>query len=183
MVERTAHNGLDVGSIPTKPKLPVTYSTLRQMEFKSKEYHIIKTKAYLKKTKLFIFLNGINRNSNEWNNIEQKLKILNFYYYKIYNKISKNTIKDSIYSKTSTLVNGITFIVKPINQKNELNSKMLIKNFDSLTFTFLALKLNNKVYSKSEITRSFSLNYKDTKLLLFQFGITNLKFIIKAKII
>jgi hypothetical protein len=150
------------------------------MKFSSKEYHIKKTKTHLKKTKLFIFFSGINRNSNDWIVVEQKLKVLNFYYYKIFNRISKNTIKNSVYSKTWTLINGITFFVKPIKQEKDLTKSVLLKTFDNLTFTFLALKLNNKIYSKNELEKNFSLNYRDNKLLLFKFGLTNLKFIIKS---
>jgi hypothetical protein len=67
------------------------------MKFTTKEYKITKTKSYIQTSNLFFFFNGINRNSNDWIIIEQKLKNINFEYYKIFNKTSKKTLENSIY--------------------------------------------------------------------------------------
>jgi hypothetical protein len=39
----------------------------------------------------------------------------------------------------------------------------------------LAVKFNNKVYSVAQLKSMNSLNYCENKLLIYQFGITNLK--------
>jgi hypothetical protein len=58
-------------------------------------------------------------------------------------------------------------------------TKKNIDNFELLLFTLLAIKLNNKVYSTSQVKNTFSLNYKDNKLLFYQFGLTNMKIFLK----
>ena len=146
------------------------------MKFSAKEYGIIKTKNYIKNVNLFFFFNGINLNSGDWVTIEQKLKKINFSYYKILNKTSKKTLQNSIYSNSSAIVNGITFTLKPVQPINELTKYSLINNFEPLLFTLLAIKLNNKVYSKKQLNNQFTFHYRDSKLLFFKFGLANIKF-------
>lgn len=148
------------------------------MEFSSKEYHIKKTKNYIMKNNLFFFFNGINRKSNDWISIEQEIQNLSFSYYKILNKISKNTLNDSIYANISPLINSVTFLFKPlINNDNskEITKQKILTNFEPLLFILLAIKLNNKVYSKNQLINNFSFKYKENKLLFFQFNTTNIK--------
>jgi len=47
------------------------------------------------------------------------------------------------------------------------------------TFFFLALKMNNKIYSSNQIKYINSLNYYENKLLLYQFGVTHIKCYLK----
>lgn len=152
------------------------------MKFTAKEYNIKKTKKYFHSNNLFIFFNGVNLNSNDWILIEQKLKKINFAYYKIFNKTSKKTLQTSIHLNITALINGITFLLKPISHSKELTKETLLNNFEPLMFTFLSVKLNNKMYSKDQFKNIFSFNYKENKLLFFQFGIANMKLLmIKTK--
>jgi hypothetical protein len=149
------------------------------MEFSSKKYHIKKIKNYIIKNNLFFFFNGINRKSNDWINIEQEIQNLFFSYYKILNKISRNTLNDSIYANTSPLINSVTFLFKPlINNNNKITKQKILTNFESLLFRLLAIKLNNKVYSKNQLINNFSFKYKENKLLFFQFNTINIKIIV-----
>lgn len=151
------------------------------MKFSSKEYNIIKIKNYIIKNDLFFFFHGINRKSNEWINVEQELQKISFSYYKILNKIFKNTINKSIYTNISPLVNSVTFLIKPKINKKNITKNILIHNFEYLIFTLLAIKLNNKIYSKNQLNNSFSFLYKESKLLFFQFNTTNNKIKLKIK--
>ena len=171
MVERTAHNGLVVGSIPTKPKLIIKLTFIMELNFKN--YKIIKATTYIKKNNLFFFFGGANRNSNDWLTIEQNLKNINFNYHKIFNKTSKKILNSSIYKNTKETINGITFLIKPKNKK--LLKQVLITNFEPLLFNMLAIKINNKMYQTTQLKNNYSLNYIHNKQLILQFRITNLK--------
>lgn len=149
------------------------------MEFSSKEYHIKKTKNYLINNKLFFFFNGINIKSNNLLNIEQEIQKLSFSYYKILNKISKKTLDKSIYINISPLVNSVTFLIKPLNINKEITKQRILTNMEPLLFILLAIKLNNKIYSKDQLVDRFSFKYKENKLLFFQFNITNIKIHLK----
>ena len=143
------------------------------MEFTSKNYKIIKTKTYLKKNNLFFFFCGIHRNSNDWILVEQGLKSINFNYYKIFNRTAKKTLNNSIYKSIKPTINSITFLIKP--KTKQISKQVLIASFEPLLFNMLAIKLNNKIYQTTQLKNNYSLNYRDNKMLIFQFGITNLK--------
>lgn len=152
------------------------------MDFTTKEYTIKKTKSYIQSNNLLFFFNGINRSSIDWVIVEQSLKNINFDYYKIFNQTSKKTLNNSVYKNVTPLINGITFFIKTIASTKELSNPVLLNSFEPLLFTLLAVKLNDKIYSHQQLKSIYSLNYKDNKLLFFQFGITNLKiFLIKSK--
>jgi len=143
------------------------------MEFTSKNYKIIKTKDYIKKNNLFFFFGGVNRNSNDWILVEQGLKSINFNYYKIFNRTAKKTLNNTIYKTIKPAINGITFLIKP--KAKQLSKQVLISSFEPLLFNMLAIKLNNKIYQTTQLKNNYSLSYSDNKILIFQFGIANLK--------
>lgn len=149
------------------------------MDLTTKKFKIEKTKNLIKHNNLFIFLNGINRNSNDWILIEQKLKKINFNYYKIFNKTSKKTLNNSIFLNTSSLINSMTFLLKPLVAEQEINKNILLNEIETLIFSLLAIKVNNKIYSKTKLKNLVTLNYKNNKLLLYKFLISNTKVILK----
>ena len=142
------------------------------MKFTSKDYKTIKTKNYLKTNNLFFFFSGINQNSSNWIKTEQGLKTTNFNYYKVFNKTSTKTFKNSIYKNIEPAINSITFFIKPTLNSVLLSKKMLV-NLE--TFVFLAVKINNKIYSLEQVKYANSLDYYDNKLLLYQFCVTSVK--------
>jgi hypothetical protein len=151
------------------------------MEFSSKDYQKKKTKNYVIKNNLFFFFNGINRKSNAWINIEQEIQNLSFSYYKILNTISKNTLNNSIYKNVTPLINSVTFLLKPLDNSKEITRQKILTNFEPLVFILLAIKLNNKIYSKNQLINKFSFKYKENKLLFFQFNATNIKIALNKK--
>ena len=162
MAEHIAHNGLVVGSIPTKPK----------MKFNYKNFKIKKTKNYMKKNKLFIFVSSIGNSLKNPIFMEQKLKNINFSYYKIYNKTVRKALKSSIYYRAIKFVlNSTIFLIKPKIKK--LLKQILYINFKF--YNFLILKLNNKIYKTIQLKKNYSLNYKINKLFIFKFAVINLK--------
>lgn len=151
------------------------------MEFDSKKYNMLKTRLSFKNVNLEFFLNGINQLSSDWIITEQKIKKLNFCYYKLLTNVTKKTLRNSIYSNLANAINSITYVFKLVKNTFEIQKKV-IKNLESLKFLLLFLKLNNKLYTKTNIKDIFSLNYTNNKLLLFQFLITNVKIIFKKKL-
>jgi len=149
------------------------------MDFTAKNFKIEKTKNFIKNNNLFIFFNGINRNTNDWILIEQELKRIDFNYYKICNKTSKTILNNSIFLNASSLINSMTFLLKSLEDKKEINKNILFKNIETLIFSLLAIKINNRIYSKTQIKNLFSFNYKDNKLLLYKFLISNKKIVLK----
>jgi hypothetical protein len=145
------------------------------VKFNSKNYKINKTKDYVKTNNILFFFNGVNRNSNDWIHTEQNFKKLNFKYYKVFNKTTKKVLNDSIYSNVNNTINGTTFFIKPEENIKNLFKNTITKDLKLLLFILLAVKLNNKLYSASQFKKASSLNYRDNKLLIYQFGVVHLK--------
>lgn len=144
------------------------------MRLNIKDYKIGKTKKYFKTNNLFFFVNGINQNALDWLLTEQGLKTTGFTYYKLLNKTTVKTLSNSIYTAVSPVIKGSTFIIKSHFKKPFL--KRTIQNaFNSLFFELLILKFNNKMYSADALKNTYSLNYKETKLLLYQFNLICIK--------
>jgi hypothetical protein len=79
VVERTAHNGLVVGSNPTKPNKNIII-TKNHMKLNIKNYKINKTKNYIKNHNLFFFINGINLKSSELDFYRTTFKKMQIFY-------------------------------------------------------------------------------------------------------
>ena len=150
------------------------------MEFSSKDYKTLKTKQYIKTTKLFFFFTGIDRNSNNWILIEQNLNNLKFNYYKVFNKTATQTLQNSIYHTIKPVINGTTFLIKPTSNTELLSKQALINSLEPLLFVMLAVKLNDKIYPTKKLKNLNSLEYVENKLLFYQFGLTNLKAYFKS---
>lgn len=144
------------------------------MKLNVKDYKIIKTKEYFKASELFFCVNGINRRSIDWLLIEQGLKAIGFSYYKLLNKTTLKALDESIYSNTKTIISGSTFLVKPMSNKYFLK-QIILNNFNLLFFELLIIKFNNQAYSLTSLQNIYSLEYKETKLLFYQFNLTHLK--------
>jgi len=145
------------------------------MKITVKEYKASKIKLYLKKENMLFFFSGINKDSTSWIHTEQNLKNINFQYYKIFNTTAINTLKNSVYKSVSALVNGPTFLIKPIVDSKPQYKSVLLKNFESLLFTLLAVKIGNKIYGINQVNFCNSLEYRENVLLFYRFNLTNLK--------
>ena len=144
------------------------------MKLTIKDYKIARTKNYFKSGNFFFFVNGLNRNSLDWLLTEQELKTIGFNYYKVLNKIAVKTLNTSIYAKISPAIKGSTFLVKPQKIKPFLKQTILT-TFNPLFFELLIVKFNNRIYSADSLKNAYSLEYKETKLLFYQFSLTHLK--------
>jgi hypothetical protein len=145
------------------------------VKFSAKNYQINKTRNYIKTNSILFFFNGVNRNAKDWIQAEQNLKKINFKYYKVFNKTTKKALRNSIYSKSNNTINGITFFIKPAKNTNDISKSVIVKNFKTLLFLLLAVKLNDTLYSANQLKKSNSFNYADNQLLIYQFAVIHLK--------
>lgn len=144
------------------------------MKLTVKNYKIIKIKKYFKLSHFFFVVNGINRDSLDWLLTKQGLETVGFNYYKILNRITTKTLNTSIYLNIKSLTNGSTFFIKP-KLNRYLPKQTILSTFNPLFFELLIIKLNNKVYTIDYFKNVYSLKYKETKLLFYQFNLTHLK--------
>lgn len=145
------------------------------MELNNKKYKLEKTQNLLKNNSFILFFHGTKKNSQEFKIMNQKLKSINLISYSNSNKITKKLLEKSIFISNSTIIHGNIFFIKP-NFKNKIILwKHISNSLESLLFLLLAVKLNNIVYSAIQIKKINSFEYKENKLLLYQFIITNLK--------
>ena len=128
------------------------------MKLNKKKYQIIKTKKYIKKNKLFFFLDTVTRTKQG----------IEFNFFKIFNKIANKKLKNSIFKNMKETINGLTFFIK-------LTIKTTLKK-DILLPCFLAIKINNKIYPKIVFKNINSTNYTNNALLFYQYNLTNLKY-------
>lgn len=141
----------------------------------SKQYKLLKTKQYLKNNKLIFFFYSINRKSSEWMLVEQNLKKLKFNYYKVFNQTTKKTLNNSIYKNITFVIKGVTFLIKPIDNKTEITKQIITFQLKLSLFTLFTINLNNKIYAINHLKNTFCLNYKNNSLLFYHFKLTVLK--------
>lgn len=143
------------------------------MKFTDKEYKIQKIQDYIKQDKLLFISTGVNKNSNEWLHVKQNLKKINLNFYKVSNKLAINIIKKSIYKNFKTAIQSTVFFLK--TPRKNLIRQILLESVKLLLFDIIIIKLNKTMYQFIEFKKQYSLNYKSSKLLMFQFGIHFLK--------
>ena len=146
------------------------------MKFKLKAYKVFKTKYYLKQKKLFFLYAATSLNVKNWLTVEQTLKKSNLNYYRLSNTLAIKTMKASIYTNYKQLINSLTILVNT-GSKTALELKKLINLKNILTL--LSIKLNNKIYSISQLKNLNSLDYNQAVLRLFQFFIIYLTYAFK----
>jgi len=142
------------------------------MKFLNKNYNNIKTKIYIKKTKLFFFFFTNHQNVNDWIIIKQKLKAMCFNFFGAFQNNIKKILKEAIYRNFNAL-SSQTLIL--LNSNKHLFFFLLLFGFKLSILNMLAIKLNNKIYHKNLLKKNKSFYYLANKLLIFQFVILNLK--------
>ena len=147
------------------------------MEFELKTYKSFKIKYYLKKNNLFFLYSTTSLDSKNWLPIEQTLKKSNLNYYRLSNTLATKTIKASIYINFKQFIHSLTMFVCP-----KSTTPLKLKNLINLekVLTLLGIKLNNKIYSISQLKNLISLNYNFNVLQLFQFFVIYLISIFKV---
>jgi len=121
------------------------------MELNHKNYKLKKAKNYIKLNKLILFSNKINLATKIKNDLVKGSKII-----LLRNSFIKKILKNSIYNNLTPLINGLISLTV-INHKNSINVKNLLKLNNKNVF--IALKLNNKIYSPTQLNKLNNFNY------------------------
>ena len=154
MVERTAHNGLVVGSNPTKPKI-------NNMDFNLKTYKHHKIKTSFQQFNLLFFLHSPFLNSKISIKMNQKLLKFNLQHYKVSNKLFNNTIKNSVFTHLAVSIHASIVL---LHSSQSISSYTQLTKINSLTL--LSLRLNNKIYSKKQLKKLKKISYLQNVLIL-----------------
>ena len=89
------------------------------------------------------------------------------------NITAKKALKNSICRAIKPVINGITFAISPRN--NSAPKQLITTCFEALFFKMLAIKLNYKFYRVIQLKLSYSFQYKDSKMIIFQLRIADIK--------
>jgi hypothetical protein len=146
------------------------------MQFNFKNYQFSKTKQYFVKNNFFFLTIGTNQSAQKWLSVEQNLYKLKLDYHKIYNNTAIKLMKESTYKNSTGIISSTFFFIRPKNSQLKLNKSKIFKELNLIKFTLLAIKLNNKIYTKSQTLNVKSFSYRNNMSLMYQFLLTNLKF-------
>ena len=115
------------------------------MDFSLKTYKFSKIKNYLKKTNIVFFFHGLSSDNKNWVKIEQSFTKHNLKYYKNYNSLTHNILKNSIFKNLIFLINGPIVLIEHKNSKKINSILHRSKNMPPAMY-ILCVKLNNKLY-------------------------------------
>ena len=144
------------------------------MKLNNKTFKILKIQKHFKTSNLFFLANGIDRTVLDWLLSKQGLKTNMFNHLKVLNKPTKTTLNNSVYNNVSQIITGSTFLLKP-EKKKQFSKQTVLTTFNRLFFELLIVKINNKAYSINTLKNTYSLKYKENKLLFYQFNIASIK--------
>ena len=137
MVERTAHDGFDVGSNPARLKM----YTSQQKNKNIFQYKKIKTDLCSKNLTL-IGLLARQGDTQEWIKLKEKFRFLKVCGSKANNTALKKLISNSVFKNQSTLVSGPMILI--VVKEKKLNIKKLFENLKPEVIV-LALKINDRI--------------------------------------
>ena len=167
MVERAAHDGFVVGSSPAKPIIRIiTHIVVLEMDFNSKDYQNVKLKNFFKTNGFFLWFHSAKLDLNQWTHTEQNLKKLKLNYSKALNGITLKLFKESIYKNLSPIVCSFVLFINSSFKTTELQLNQTKKDLKP-SFKLIAIKLNNKIYSKSQLKGINDFSYKKSVLNLY----------------
>ena len=129
------------------------------MDFNSKEYQSVKLKNFLKKNNFFFLFHSAKRDLNQWIHTEQNLKKLKLKYFKTLNGMTLKSFENSIYKNLSPVICGFILFINANFKTTELKMKLIQKNLKP-SFELISVKLNNKMYSTSQLKGLNSLSYR-----------------------
>jgi len=127
------------------------------MEFNLKIYKHLKIISHFKTIDLLFFFQGTSLNNKTWIKIEQNLFVHKLKYSTILNKLTINTLSNSIFNNIIALINGPILMV----QKKNNDTKIIFKELSNISswIYLLGFKLNDKIYSKNQIKNLIKISY------------------------
>ena len=129
------------------------------MDFNLKDYQIFKLKKYFKNNSFFFLFHSAKLNLNQWIAVEQELKKLKLNYYKTLNGTTLKTLEKSVYKKSSPIITNFVILIDSKFKTTEFDLEQLTKDLKP-SFALISVKLNNKIYSSTQLKGVKSLSYK-----------------------
>jgi len=136
------------------------------MDFNSKDYQNAKLKNFFKTNGFFLWFHSAKLDLNQWIHIEQNLKKLKLNYSKALNGITLKLFKNSIYTNVSPIVCSFVLFINSNFKTTELQLNSLEKDLKP-SFKLISAKLNNKVYSISQLKGLNDFSYKKNVFNLY----------------
>lgn len=129
-----------------------------------KKFELKKTINQIKNNQIVFFFHSTDLDSADKLKLDQNLKQKSFKLIKIKNNLFKIISKDSVFNYQRNLVNGsMCLLYRNENTFIDEQFKNILKIDPNLTL--VAVKLNNKVYSKNQLNKVTTINYlKNLKL-------------------
>ena len=137
------------------------------MDFNSKEYQRVKLKKIFKTDDFFFLFHSAKLDLNQWIQTEQNLKKLKLKYSKILNGATVKSFQSSIYRKLNPMVCGFIVLITPNFKTTDLKLKPITKDLKP-SFELISVKLNNKMYSKSQLKGLNDLSYRSNAFNLYK---------------
>ena len=137
------------------------------MDFNSKDYQSIKLKKFFKANDFFFLFHSAKLDLNQWTHTEQNLKKLKLRYSKILNGTLLKSFKNSIYKNASSVICGFVLLIRSNFKTTKLPFKSVKKNLKP-SFELISVKLNNKMYSTSQLKGLNSLSYRTNVFNLYK---------------
>jgi hypothetical protein len=167
LVERAAHDGFVAGSNPAGPIIYNNFKYCFYMDLNSKDYQGVKLKKFFKTNDFFFLFHSAKLDLNQWIQTEQNLKKLKLKYSKILNGTTLKLFNSSIYQNLSSVICGFVLFIHPNFKITNLQFKPIKKNLKP-SFELIAIKLNNKMYSTSQLKGLNSLSYRTNMFNLYK---------------
>jgi hypothetical protein len=120
------------------------------MDFNSKDYQNVKLKKLFKINDFLFLFHSAKLDLRQWTQTEQNLKKLKLKYSKSLNGSTLKLFKNSIYENLSPIIGGFVLFLSLSFKTTELRLNSVKKELKP-SFELISVKLNNKLYSTSQL--------------------------------
>merc|ERR1712115_331001 len=152
-LERTAHNGFDIGSIPIK--LNIYCKNIYLMKFQRNSYQKILLK-YLFKNNYFLFIcNGFTLKQLSWIHTEQNLNKNQLILYKIKKIILNSFLSDTIFQNVQILGTGYLLLL----HYKSFAVTSLLHNLKLENLLFISIIFQNNLYLTAQLNKLTSFKF------------------------
>ena len=131
-----------------------------------KKFKVWKIKNYIKKHKLFLFLNGSRVTYRDWLETEQLLKQFNLNFYTVNNNICINVFNNSVYKNFIQTINCTVLLARQKKIENILLFLKSLTELKSLMIIPISLKLNHKIYILPQLKNLELFDFKHNIIVL-----------------
>jgi hypothetical protein len=129
------------------------------MDFNSKDYQNVKLKKLFKINDFLFLFHSAKLDLRQWTQTEQNLKKLKLKYSKALNGSTLKLFKNSIYENLSPIIGGFVLFLSLSFKTTELRLNSVKKELKP-SFELISVKLNNKLYSTSQLKGLNTLSHR-----------------------